>query len=195
MNLPSTRQEARQAGSKHYFTGKPCKFGNVAERLVSAGICRCADCKKQYAERSTHHWRANPERRKANCARWRALNPERASAYSRDYKAQNRSESRARHLKREYGITLEFYAQMLEAQGGCCAICSIKAEDAPRKILFVDHCHTTHRVRGLLCDHCNKSLGVIEKYRAEIPKMLAYADEGDAQVRGLQQVIEADRLP
>jgi hypothetical protein len=39
--LPRSRKEALALGSKHYFTGKPCKHGHVAERLTSVGYC-CA---------------------------------------------------------------------------------------------------------------------------------------------------------
>lgn len=45
---------------------------------------------------------------------------------------------------------------MLARQGGACAIC----KQAPtRRPLFVDHCHATGEVRGLLCHGCNAALG------------------------------------
>jgi hypothetical protein len=34
-----SREEARQQGLKHYFTGKPCKRGHVAKRYVSTHVC------------------------------------------------------------------------------------------------------------------------------------------------------------
>jgi hypothetical protein len=38
-----SRSEAKAQGLKTYFTGKPCKHGHVAIRLVSNGSCRqCA---------------------------------------------------------------------------------------------------------------------------------------------------------
>src|SRR5687767_14828527 len=42
-------------------------------------------------------------------------------------------------------------------QGGQCAICHL-----PRP-LVVDHCHTSGRVRGLLCNRCNSVLSEIER--------------------------------
>jgi hypothetical protein len=47
---------------------------------------------------------------------------------------------------------------MLEAQGGRCAICR---SDKPggRGRFAVDHCHSSGRVRGLLCVACNAGLG------------------------------------
>ena len=55
-----------------------------------------------------------------------------------------------------YGITLEEIQSIRKAQGGLCAIC----RKAPMNgKLYVDHNHTTGKVRGLLCLHCNLGLG------------------------------------
>lgn len=61
-------------------------------------------------------------------------------------------------LKRTYGITLEQRDRMIAAQGFACAICA-KALGDGRKA-HVDHCHTTGRVRGMLCGKCNSGLGM-----------------------------------
>lgn len=66
------------------------------------------------------------------------------------------------NLKRTYGITLEQYEQMLTDQGGNCAIC-LKPETGKTqygvKSLAVDHCHKTGKIRGLLCEKCNRAIG------------------------------------
>lgn len=62
--------------------------------------------------------------------------------------------SKDRELRYKYGITLDDYNRMCEAQGGLCAIC-VK----PYEGLFVDHCHSTGKVRGLLCHYCNMGIG------------------------------------
>src|SRR5690242_13759158 len=73
-----------------------------------------------------------------------------------------------RYFKRKFGITLEQYEEMLKAQDNKCAICR-KEETTPhsrsKKIirLAVDHCHTTGKVRGLLCRSCNQVLGVLKE--------------------------------
>jgi hypothetical protein len=43
-------------------------------------------------------------------------------------------------------------------QGGSCKICKTHESNLKRK-LFVDHCHTTGSVRGLLCQSCNTMIG------------------------------------
>ena len=64
--------------------------------------------------------------------------------------------SREHSLHYKYKITIEQYEEMFDEQGGRCAIC----ENLPMlEALFVDHCHETSKVRGLLCRHCNSMLG------------------------------------
>ena len=46
------RDEARALGLKHFFTGKPCKRGHVAERDVSSR--ECVECYRQ----RRREWRA-----------------------------------------------------------------------------------------------------------------------------------------
>lgn len=58
-----------------------------------------------------------------------------------------------------YGITIKQHDDMLEAQGGKCAICGCPPEQSTKGALAVDHCHTTGKVRGLLCGNCNAGIG------------------------------------
>jgi len=63
-------------------------------------------------------------------------------------------------FKKQYGITIEQYDEMLAAQNGGCAICGEKTPGGRTKNFAVDHCHTTGKVRGLLCTKCNRGLGL-----------------------------------
>jgi hypothetical protein len=74
----------------------------------------------------------------------------------------------SRVLKCRYGITLEEYEKMLEAQGGHCAMC--KRTRYKNRRLAVDHNHTTGAIRGILCDGCNIALAILEN-----PPLLAKA--------------------
>ena len=64
-------------------------------------------------------------------------------------------------LQRLYGITSETYAEMLESQDGVCGKCKCSPPDHRKKFLAVDHCHKTGKVRGLLCDNCNRGIGLL----------------------------------
>jgi hypothetical protein len=63
-------------------------------------------------------------------------------------------------LKRLYGITFEDYTKMFVDQGEVCAIC--KENCQTKNSLSVDHDHKNGRVRGLLCNRCNRALGMFK---------------------------------
>lgn len=66
------------------------------------------------------------------------------------------------YRQERYGITPAEFALLLAQQGGVCAICG-RRETATRngrvRKLCVDHDHATKKVRGLLCQSCNRGLG------------------------------------
>lgn len=64
-----------------------------------------------------------------------------------------------RFIKKTYDITWDDYEDMFYKQNGCCAICKSKVSNSRTSRLFVDHCHGTLKVRGLLCSSCNHGLG------------------------------------
>ena len=69
--------------------------------------------------------------------------------------------SRSKKLEKLYGITQEGYNELFIKQNGRCAICG--TTDTGRHNYFdVDHCHETGKVRGLLCNRCNRALGRFE---------------------------------
>jgi len=67
-------------------------------------------------------------------------------------------------LKRKYGLTLEIFNLMLIEQDGRCAICGTTNPGGKSGDDFsVDHSHTTGQVRGLLCQTCNQTLGLMQE--------------------------------
>lgn len=61
-------------------------------------------------------------------------------------------------LKKNYKISLDEYKQLVIDQNHKCAICKTDEVSLPKN-LSVDHDHSTGKVRGLLCQHCNLGLG------------------------------------
>lgn len=75
-----------------------------------------------------------------------------------EYKKQFRTWTN--NLEQTYGIDLIDFYRLLVEQGGGCALCGKAHAFFPRgHRLLVDHCHATHRIRGLLCQKCNTGLG------------------------------------
>lgn len=73
---------------------------------------------------------------------------------------------------REYGVCKVKYEELLLAQGGSCAICKTKFSNSRYNKLSIDHCHTTGKVRGLLCNNCNTAIGLLKEsiHRLEAAK-------------------------
>ena len=84
---------------------------------------------------------------KAQSLRYRKENPK-DKLYGRRWWLQNR-----------YGISLEEYESLLLSQEGKCIVCHKVCSSG--RSLAVDHCHTTGKVRGLLCRRCNTAIGLL----------------------------------
>lgn len=67
--------------------------------------------------------------------------------------------------QKNYGISEKEYLELLEKQGGVCAICGdpeTKIYRGKVGLLTVDHDHQDGHVRGLLCSVCNSGLGMFK---------------------------------
>jgi hypothetical protein len=64
-----------------------------------------------------------------------------------------------RVFPRRTRATPEQFDTIFDHQNGKCAICGVHESELPHR-LAIDHCHATNEVRGLLCDHCNRGLGL-----------------------------------
>lgn len=65
-----------------------------------------------------------------------------------------------------------------EKQNHLCAICgkaeTMKHKDGRVKPLCVDHCHTTDKIRGLLCGRCNSGIGMLKDDISIVESALNY---------------------
>lgn len=105
------------------------------KRMKLGRTSQCRECSRQWHK-------ARPGYVQKKNAEWRRKNP----TYSLDW---------ARRTK--LGVTPDDVARMMTSQHGKCAGCTRSFGAELRE--HVDHCHTTGRVRGLLCRRCNVSLG------------------------------------
>lgn len=127
-------------------------------------------CRKCRVKVTTEWNKANKQRsleikRKTDAKRADKIKEWRVAAYGKAAKGY--------HLKRTFGITLEDYNNMLAAQNHACAVCCKPATESTRA-LAVDHCHSTGRVRGLLCFRCNSAIGSLNDNPDTIIKAFNY---------------------
>jgi hypothetical protein len=94
--------------------------------------------------------------------RWSKENPEKRNEKDKARNKRNPDKKRNSKLKQLYGITLIEFTDMSIKQNDKCLICGKHKLDNKNSKLFVDHCHKTGKIRGLICDRCNKCLGLME---------------------------------
>jgi hypothetical protein len=82
-----SRKDAQAEGLKRYFTGKPCKYGHVADRLISNRSC--CECEVNKSNKKKNYFRE-----------WYKLNRESQLEYKRKYSASKREWRR--EYDREY---------------------------------------------------------------------------------------------
>ena len=79
------------------------------------------------------------------------------------------------YYKRNYGITLKEYEELIQEQNNVCAICGQVCSTG--KKLAIDHDHTTGKVRGLLCKNCNVALGQFKDSVDVLQKAIKYLEK------------------
>lgn len=153
---------------------KPLSEYNKTQRNKSGLEAHCRDCSVEHQAQ----WRKdNPDKGKEYNDRWVSRNP--------DYKQNERfgvEYKRSDYVKRgwnynlvtKYGITSDEFYAMLESQGGGCAICGCQNSGAVGRVMSVDHCHKTGKVRGILCHPCNKGLGMFADDSARVAAAADY---------------------
>jgi len=121
-------------------------------------------------------WRKNnKEKIKKYDSSWREKNKDKYKASQKKWKQKNKRKVLSDKLKRIYGISQDQYNDMLQSQGGVCAICSKECEINKR--LSVDHCHNTGEIRGLLCSKCNTALGQMKDSIENLRKAADYLEK------------------
>ena len=87
---------------------------------------------------------------------------------------QKKLERKATYLFNTYRISLKSYNDILESQEYKCAICGTQESQLSNETLFVDHCHDTGLIRGLLCHGCNAGIGLLKDNPDVIQKAANY---------------------
>ena len=129
----------------------------------------CSRCKQEKEVAQFHRRAASKDGLQAYCKAC-------ASSWTREQAASRPHFYRNRNLKSTYGITVERWNEMMEEQGGRCAVCGAHNDDGT---LHVDHCHDGGQVRGLLCRDCNLLLGYAKDNSERLIAAAAYIAKHD----------------
>lgn len=162
------------AYNKAYYAARKERFrAEALSRYHAYGkhqIDRAARAEYHKAWRTTNPDKAqgSPEKRKSRYQK-DAIRYKTDPVYRAKIQAKNRKISPRRimtkrilGLKNKYGLTLAEYEAMIISQQGKCLICLLDKGTGrdKRRFLHVDHDHETGRVRGMLCQKCNRGLGL-----------------------------------
>lgn len=94
----------------------------------------------------------------------------------KNYYKKNKEKAKEYYLSKTYGLEKQEYERMFEEQEGKCAICGTHHSRLNRG-LFVDHCHSSEQVRGLLCQFCNTLLGMAQDDSKILQKAIKYLEK------------------
>jgi ribosomal protein L24E len=124
----------------------------------------CPICGQLYVDRSSHHIKLTCG---SKCARKYFLvrNPESL--------AKIKFQSRIDNIKRHGTIftPCELSTMKEKLKSGICEICN---NTFPMSRLCIDHDHFTNKYRGILCDNCNRVLGMVHDNPIILEEMITY---------------------
>jgi hypothetical protein len=123
---------------------------------------------RENARQYTKRWvRRNKRRTQAQQRAHYKKTRKQKLAYQKEYNKKNRAARRVYMVGYRFGLTKEAYEALKKKQKNRCAICRGKQVKG-WKNLAVDHDHKTGKVRGLLCNRCNRVIGAMK----DSPKLL-----------------------
>ena len=135
-----------------------------------------------------NYWK-NIEANRQRMRDWHHANKDKKKTNFKNWIDKIRGKVRGTRLLRNYGLTNDDYIFMFESQIGLCAICNEPQQgitkDGETKFLCVDHCHSTGKVRELLCVKCNAGLGQFRDNPDLLTKASNYLIKH--QTQGMQQ--------
>jgi len=129
--------------------------------------------KEHLKELKRNSYQRNREKAIDTVKKYRAKNLDRIKQKSRDNYKKNPSLYKERRIKYKYGMTYEDKEKIFQSQEGRCAIC---LKPFSMHELHIDHDHITNEVRGLLCPHCNTSLGLLKEDTDILKNMINYLE-------------------
>lgn len=98
-------------------------------------------------------------------------------AASKRWREANRERHKDNNARWRYGIDHGTYDELLAKQNGVCAICKTTNPGPNIERFHIDHSHSSNQVRGLLCDQCNRGLGMFRDNPSILYSAISYLAE------------------
>lgn len=159
-------------GNRHSHTIMPWK--NKEDELAYQAKWREANREKCNAASLKHYYKHiadNPERYAKHLAlhkKWRTENPEKYNATQRTHRKKNPEKHAVYQIRKNYKVSLIEAGKLLERKRNGCELCGSKNRP------HIDHCHTSGRIRGILCSGCNLAIGHANEDPNLLRKLAAY---------------------
>jgi len=90
-------------------------------------------------------------------------------------KACDSTRGHKRNLKHRYNLTPQSFISLVEAHDFKCAICEDQL-DLENKQFAGDPNHNTGEVRGMLCQACNKGIGLLKDNPSVLKRAATYLE-------------------
>jgi len=177
------RKQAIENNVKTYLCAS-CRNCGCTEKYVSSyGCVKCTLSRNssEYIKQYSKTERAQKRIKEYGLMRTKSGD---AAAAQRKYYKSNREKVKEYYhnnkekwlesaLKSKYNISLDDYYRLLERQDYACAICNSPIE-AGNKSAHIDHCHSSGKVRGVLCHGCNTGIGLLKEDISIMKKAIDY---------------------
>lgn len=164
-----SRCQSTKPLNEFYVRKSGARAGEVlsacAECYKKANLLKDRELVRKWCRESKSRWRKkNPEEAKKRLREFYAKDPKR-------YRKQCREWARNKALKK-LGLTRSDFEYMMNSQQEKCAICLKKFQK--HRGACVDHCHSSGKVRELLCHNCNLGLGHFKDSVASLRQAIQY---------------------
>jgi hypothetical protein len=156
---------------------KSCDTEKPLNEMVKNNGCKdgyrskCKKCRNAHEKERMK----DPERKAKESQRGKdkyAKNKVKHLKITKKYYNENLEWRKDLHHRKTYGITMDDKILLRKLQINRCRICNKEFESD--KTAYVDHCHSTKIVRGLLCHHCNSGIGYLKDNVEYMVEAIAY---------------------
>lgn len=193
IEYPESQMRAKATGFKFYYTGKPCKKGHLSLKYTSSANCiKCIEESRGKAiinkrgrssirnpedqalaenslEKGFTTYNSLTECPKGHIERYVTTNN--CVQCSDDQNKKRKHTLKWWRVKKLYGVTEKQFFKMIQEQEHKCSICEDKITEIKSHI---DHCHSTGKVRSLLCSKCNQGIGLFNEDQERMASAINY---------------------